>query len=70
MMKRKLVLRTVVLSAALAAAVTFTAVRASGGEDDLVAHIAEGRKAFVRICGSCHGVDKPEKKNADTEVAA
>lgn len=48
----------------LAGAVT-AALPAAAGEDDLVAHIAEGRQAFIEVCGACHGIDKPEKKDME-----
>jgi mono/diheme cytochrome c family protein len=47
-----------------AAALTFLPVPGAG-QDNLVAHVAEGRAAFVKVCGVCHGIDKPEKKNMD-----
>ena len=54
------------LCAAAACAVAFTFLPApAAGEDNLVAHVAEGRVAFVKVCGACHGIDKPEKKNMD-----
>lgn len=40
-----------------------TVVPPAAGEDDLVAHIAEGRQAFIEVCGACHGIDRPEKKD-------
>jgi hypothetical protein len=51
-------------AAAAAFALAFVAVPAAG-QDDLVPHIDKGRKAFVSICGGCHGIDKPEKKNME-----
>jgi len=54
------------LSAAAVCAVALTFLPApAAGEDNLVAHVAEGRAAFVKACGTCHGIDKPEKKNMD-----
>lgn len=50
-----------VLAAAAAALMFLPAPGA--GQDTLVARVTEGRAAFVEICGACHGIDKPEKKN-------
>jgi hypothetical protein len=54
------------LFAVAACAVAFTCLAApAAGEDNLVAHVSEGRVAFEKVCGVCHGLDKPEKKNMD-----
>ena len=45
-------------------ALAFIAAPAAG-EDDLVPRISKGRAVFAQICGSCHGLEKPEKKNMD-----
>ena len=50
--------------AALTAASAFLPFPAEA-KDSLVTHLADGRAAFARICGSCHGLDKPEKKDMD-----
>lgn len=50
--------------ALLAAALAFLTVPALG-QDTLVPHIAQGRITFVKVCGTCHGIDRPEKKDMD-----
>lgn len=35
------------------------------GQDDLVPRIQKGRLTFAKVCGTCHGIEKPEKKNMD-----
>ena len=49
---------------AIAAAFAFAASPAAG-QDDLVPRVEKGRLTFTKVCGSCHGIDKPEKKNMD-----
>lgn len=54
------------LSAAAACAVAFTFLPApAAGDDDLVGRVADGRVAFEKVCGTCHGVDRPDNKNMD-----
>jgi mono/diheme cytochrome c family protein len=48
----------------LAAAFAFLPAPAAA-QDTLVPHIAQGRLTFVKVCGTCHGIDKPEKKDMD-----
>ena len=69
MLKKQVVRRymTCFLStAAVATAVALTLAAApAAGEDDLVPRIDKGRLTFTKVCGSCHGIDKPDKKNMD-----
>lgn len=51
-------------AAACIIALTFLAAPVSA-EDELVPRIAKGRVAFETICGRCHGIDKPEKKDME-----
>ena len=69
MLKRKVARRYMICSrsaaaVAIAAALAFSAAPASG-QDDLVPRVEKGRLAFTKVCGGCHGIDKPEKKNMD-----
>ena len=56
--------RPAAAAAVVAVALTFVAAPAAG-QDDLVPHIDKGRETFVKVCGGCHGIDKPEKKNME-----
>jgi mono/diheme cytochrome c family protein len=64
-MKNRPLLKPAAFFALMLAGSLFVAAGARGGEDNLVAHIAEGRAAFVENCGACHGIGRPETKNMD-----
>lgn len=52
------------VAAAIAVALAFT-VAPAAGQDDLVPRVDKGRLTFTKVCGGCHGIDKPDKKNMD-----
>lgn len=52
------------LTAAAAVAFIFLPLPVTG-QDTLVARVAEGRTTFEKVCGTCHGLDKPDAKNMD-----
>lgn len=50
---------------AIAAALSSAPATGEESKDTLVPRIAQGRETFGRICGRCHGIEKPEAKNVD-----
>jgi mono/diheme cytochrome c family protein len=52
-------------SAVVIAAVLALGAAPAAGQDDLVPRIDKGRLTFTKVCGGCHGIDKPAKKNMD-----
>ena len=50
---------------AAGAAALLISCAAPAAADDLVSHLERGRTAFERICGRCHGTDKPDNRNMD-----
>lgn len=53
-------MRSLLLFAAACSAAMFSYARPLMAEDDLVGHVAEGKKTFETVCGRCHGIDKPQ----------
>jgi mono/diheme cytochrome c family protein len=62
--RKNTVVSVVSAVALLAAAFAFLPAPAAA-QDTLVPHLAQGRLTFVKVCGTCHGIDKPEKKDMD-----